>query len=135
MLIGKLAELSHFSRHTIRYYEKLSLISADARYSGNSYKDYSEETLQRLISIRHLKSVGFSLREIRKLLSPLATANPCAGLPDQLTGKIADIDERIGTLKRHRSELSRIKASCDEQCNQQQGLPSCLTVERSCCAS
>jgi MerR family copper efflux transcriptional regulator len=69
MLIGELSKCSGFSKDTIRYYEKIGLIELAPRsrhYSG--YKDYPQEVLATLTSIRNLKGLGFTLEEIREII-------------------------------------------------------------------
>lgn len=69
MLIGQLAKASGFSRDTIRYYEKIGLIELPRRARlDNNYKDYPDEVLLVLKSIRNLKALGFTLEEIREIL-------------------------------------------------------------------
>ena len=69
MLIGELAEKSGFSRDTIRYYEKIDLIKVHKKSRReNNYKEYSPETLERLVIIKRAKNLGFSLTEIKELI-------------------------------------------------------------------
>ena len=58
MLIGELSMRSGFSRDTIRYYEKLSLLTANHRDSENQYKNYGEEAVDRLRHIQHPHNVA-----------------------------------------------------------------------------
>lgn len=69
MLIGEVAEKTGFSRDTIRYYEKIGLIKVGKRSRReNNYKEYSEDTLERLRIIGRAKHLGFSLAEIGELM-------------------------------------------------------------------
>ncbi|GAA4461616.1 hypothetical protein GCM10023093_06570 [Nemorincola caseinilytica] len=69
MLIGELAKASGFSKDTIRYYQKIGLIELSKQdRRDNNYRDYPAETLQTLIAIRNLKSLGFTLEEIREII-------------------------------------------------------------------
>ena len=69
MLIGELSQKTGFSKDTIRFYEKVGLISASHRQAGTrQYKEYSPETVDRLSMISQGKRLGFSLREIKQLL-------------------------------------------------------------------
>ena len=53
MLIGELSKACGLSRDTIRFYEKHGLIAVGKRERRfNNYKEYSEETLKRLLSIK-----------------------------------------------------------------------------------
>lgn len=133
MLIGKLAAVSGFSRDTIRYYEKLGLlhVGMNAR-RDNNYKDYSPRVLERLIQIRQLKGLGFTLSEIADLLGALAQADsPCADLPAQLDKKILLIEEKISLLTKYKSKLTVVRQACDGECGQVAGLPECFAPR--CC--
>ncbi len=69
MLIGALAKASGFSKDTIRFYEKIGLIELPRHARrDNNYKDYPDEVLQTLRSIRNLKGLGFTLEEIREIV-------------------------------------------------------------------
>ncbi len=69
MLIGELSKCSGFSKDTIRFYEKIGLIELGKHARrDNNYKDYPEEVLLVLRSIRNLKDLGFTLEEIREII-------------------------------------------------------------------
>ena len=67
MNIKEIEERSGLSRANIRYYEQEGLIAPVRR--ENKYRDYSEEDLETLLRIALLRSLGFSLEEIRRLQS------------------------------------------------------------------
>lgn len=69
MLIGELSKQTGLSKDTIRFYEKVGLISASDRRAGTKlYKEYSLETIERLRMITQGKGLGFTLSEIKQLL-------------------------------------------------------------------
>ena len=89
MLIGELAAKSGLSRDTIRFYEKQGLISVSWKERrDNNYKEYSDEVLETLLTIKRVKSFGFTLNEAADLigtegridfahrLSPFFSRNP-----------------------------------------------------------
>ena len=56
MLIGELSKKAQLSRDTIRFYEKKGLIKAKPSASEyNTYKNYTEENLQRILLIKKAK--------------------------------------------------------------------------------
>ena len=68
MKIGSVANKADLSIDTLRFYEREGLISSPRRlFSG--YRDYPEDVLGRLEFIKEAKGLGFSLREIKELLS------------------------------------------------------------------
>ncbi|MDR3715349.1 MAG: MerR family transcriptional regulator [Puia sp.] len=69
MLIGELVLKSGLSRDTIRFYEKQGLIKIGCKQRrNNNYKEYSEEVLKRLHTIKRMKNFGFTLNEAAGLL-------------------------------------------------------------------
>lgn len=67
MNIKEIEERSGLTRANIRYYEQEGLLAPVRR--ENKYRDYSEEDLETLLRIALLRSLGFSLEEIRRLQS------------------------------------------------------------------
>lgn len=69
MLIGELASRTGLTKDTIRFYEKIGLITAGDRQAGTKlYKEFSEEILQQLLLINQAKTLGFTLKEIKKFV-------------------------------------------------------------------
>src|ERR1700746_3895048 len=65
--IGWLAKATATNIETIRYYERIGLLPAPARTSGN-YRSYGPDHLARLSFVRRSRELGFSLEAIRELL-------------------------------------------------------------------
>ena len=72
--IGALAERSSVGVETIRFYEREGLLPAADRVGGQ--RRFAEETLGRLGIIDVAKQAGFSLEEIRTLLSATDRGSP-----------------------------------------------------------
>lgn len=128
MQIGELAKRSGLSRDTLRYYEKLGLLSAPRREAGNAYRRYGADALARLADVQRLKAVGFTLREVRSLLLPADAAHPCADLPAQLAAKIDTVDRQIAALRDVKAALTGVRGRCDGACAAPRGLPSCVAA-------
>ena len=76
MLIGELSKKTGLSKDTIRFYEKMGLITASDRQAGTRiYKEFAEETADRLLMINQGKKLGFKLKEIRQLLDEWGNAS------------------------------------------------------------
>jgi DNA-binding transcriptional MerR regulator len=67
MSIGEVARKMGLRSSAIRYYERLGLIPKAPRVSGR--RRYDERVLERLAMVRFAKHVGFSVAEIKVLLS------------------------------------------------------------------
>lgn len=65
--IGELSNISGVSIQTIRFYEKEGLICPIEVDRWTNYRYYDESSIVRLSEISYLKSLGFSLKEIKNL--------------------------------------------------------------------
>lgn len=98
MKIGELEARSGASRHTLRYYEQIGLISPLRQ--TNNYRRYTEQTLQDLVFIQRAQSMGFSLGEIGEILQ--AQRNQlidCAEGAKLIERKMAEIKEKIANFQ------------------------------------
>ena len=68
MLIGEIAEFFNVSRKAIRLYEKKGIIKPVKVDESNGYRYYSVEQVQQLNALLELKSLGFSLDEIKTVI-------------------------------------------------------------------
>ena len=67
MQIGEAAERTGLSLRTIRHYEEIGLVMPSARSKGG-FRLYTETDVERLMVIRRMKPLDFSLEEMRDLL-------------------------------------------------------------------
>ena len=68
MKISELAKSSGVNLETIRYYERLGLITP-AKRDANGYRSFGQVQLDELQFIKACRAIGFSLDEIRELLA------------------------------------------------------------------
>lgn len=115
LTIGRLAKASGVSIDSIRFYERRGLLDAPQRTVSN-YRLYPDEAVSRLRFLKKAQSLGFSLDEIKGLLSlhddPQASR---AEVKQRTEHKIALIRERIADLSRMLSVLEEMNAACDGQ--------------------
>lgn len=67
MHIGDLADATGLSQRTIRHYDEVGLLPATTRSEGG-FRIYTETDLQRMLVIRSMKPLGFTLEEMGELL-------------------------------------------------------------------
>jgi DNA-binding transcriptional MerR regulator len=118
MLIGDLVRKTGFSKDTIRFYEKQGLIKIGRRdRRANNYKEYSEEVLNDLLTVKRLKKLGFTLVEIGDFLR-LAKHNlaSCNRIGGAVTAKLQSIDEKIAELTALRSMITGVFADLTVCC-------------------
>lgn len=78
MHIGELAERTELSLRTIRHYDEIGLLVPSGRSEGG-YRLYTNEDYDRLMLIRRMKPLGYSLEQMGDLLRALESANAHAG--------------------------------------------------------
>lgn len=76
MLIGEIADFFGISRKAIRLYEKKGIIKPVKVDAANGYRYYSAEQVQQLNALLELKSLGFSLDEIKMILDGKTAREP-----------------------------------------------------------
>jgi MerR family copper efflux transcriptional regulator len=120
MKIGSVANKAELSIDTLRFYEREGLISSPRRlFSG--YRDYSEEVLDRLEFIKEAKGLGFSLREIKELLSMgVKSTRECGPVTHKAQQKLSEMESEIERLQRLRRTLRKMVKECDGQCSRSQ---------------
>jgi DNA-binding transcriptional MerR regulator len=64
--IGKVAERVGLSLRTVRYYEEMGLVTPQRTDGG--FRLYTEANIERLLMIKQMKPLGFSVEETRELL-------------------------------------------------------------------
>lgn len=112
LTIGKVARGAGLAIDTVRYYEREGLLLKPAR-APSGYRQYSADAVTRLRFIRQAKELGFSLREIKGLLSlRVGAGGSCREVKARAERKIADVDRRIAQLKRMRQALAELAAEC-----------------------
>ena len=109
--VKQVADRVGLPSRTVRYYDRIGLVRADAR-SEAGYRLYSHEDEGRLLFIRSAKRLGFSLEEIRDLLA--AAEGGCGATVPQLhrllDQKVQEIDAKIEELAAFRDRLVAYRA-------------------------
>jgi len=112
--IGEVANRSGVSVDTVRYYERRRLLSPAARSSGG-FRIFSQETVQRIKFIKHAQEMGFSLDEIREIVSDSNGIDECQRVHHLLNSKLSDLDERMKKMREFRRLLQKNLAACEQE--------------------
>jgi MerR family copper efflux transcriptional regulator len=110
MGIGTLARRAGVRIDTVRYYEKNGLLAPRSRLASG-YRRYGELEVARLRFIRRSQALGFTLKEVRDLLS-LSAQKDVARVKKRAQAKLEDVNERIAALEKVRDGLSTLIAAC-----------------------
>ncbi len=114
--IGQIARIAGVSAQTLRFYEKRSLLHPCGRDEGG-YRIYDEKALKKLRFIRRAKGLGFTLLEIKDLLSmnPCTLAS-CEEVRLRVLDKMKAVESELRALSTIRANLKKIADSCESRC-------------------
>jgi MerR family transcriptional regulator, copper efflux regulator len=103
MKIQELADKTGLTAHTIRFYEKEGLLdNRHVRREENNYRNYTDETIERLKLILKFKAIGCSLAELKEILQD-HDSNTRTNL------QVIDwIQEKINEIERKKDEYDQI---------------------------
>lgn len=128
MRISTAASRSGVPASTLRYYERIGLITTQREHNG--YRTYEESVLERLSFIETAKQLDLSLPEIAELLVVVEGDDTCTQVRDALHPKLQErlqeVDQRLARLTSLRDRLAaatrRVNAcpdsgkSCRSEC-------------------
>lgn len=124
LTIGKVARQTHCNIETIRYYERESLLPAPQRTPGG-HRLYNDAMIKRLVFIRRSRELGFSMAEIRQLLSVVdGDVVSCEKVKGIAENHLHDIKTRIADLRK----MQRILGELSRQCSGE-NVPQCPIIE------
>lgn len=113
LTISRLARLGGVNLETVRYYERQGLLTKPPR-TASGYRVFSRDAVHRLRFIRRAQELGFSLREIRELLSlRIRPGSSRAEVRARANAKIADVEQKIRTLYAIKEALRSLTDRCD----------------------
>lgn len=109
LTIGQLAAGGGVGVETVRFYQRRGLLETPERDGG--IRRYGAEDLRRLRFIKQAQTAGFTLEEIKELMS--LDAGEDRGRARALaTLRIEALDARMAELARARDALQRLAAEC-----------------------
>ena len=110
--IGAVTARLGLSADTLRYYEKIGLLSGVARDAAG-VRRYDDKDLSRLRFIQRAQNMDFTLAEIGELLKMREAPQKARKRVRQLTAhKLAEVEARLAELKTLRKELALLMNLC-----------------------
>ena len=120
MQIGAVAQRVTLSLRTVRHYEDAGLVRPTARTVGG-FRLYDHDTITRLLLIKQMKPLGFTLEEMRLLIETLDRLNDPSLDPDErhtlrervalfsaaATDKVRELREQLTTAEAFAATLRR----------------------------
>jgi MerR family copper efflux transcriptional regulator len=112
MNIGQAATATGITAKMIRYYESINLIPPGRR-SDSGYRIYGDNDLHALRFVKRARTLGFSLEQIRELLSLWQNKERAsADVKSIATGHVAELNQRIAELTEMRDTLQTLASCC-----------------------
>lgn len=113
--IGELAANAGVTREAIRYYEREGVIPTALRGGSGRYRRYAAADAERLRFVRRARDLGFTLDEVRELLTLAAgdPSQPCSDVNRIARAHLAQVDAKIAQLTALQTELRRLVRDCD----------------------
>jgi MerR family mercuric resistance operon transcriptional regulator len=113
LTISRLAHLGGVNLETVRYYERQGLLAKPPR-TASGYRAFPPEAARRLRFIKRAQELGFSLREIRELLSlRMRPGTGRAQIRARAEAKMTDVNQKILALQAIKRALRTLTDRCD----------------------
>jgi MerR family copper efflux transcriptional regulator len=107
MHIGELCDRVALSQRTVRYYEEVGLVVPESRSKGG-FRIYSRRHVTRLLVIKQMKPLGFSLEDMGAVLDSLDRAGADELRPEEA----GELRQR---LQLHAESVAERRAALEEQ--------------------
>lgn len=109
---GELAQRARVNIQTLRYYERRGLLPKPPR-RPSGYRIYPVQTVERVCFIKRAQELGFSLREIKQLLTLQDRAwASCDEVCELTQRKIEEIAAKIRDLRKIQRALRQLLQQC-----------------------
>ena len=110
--IGELSRRTGCNIETVRYYERIGLLPKPSR--RGPYRYYENEDVERLAFVRRSRELGFTLDDIRALLTLAAGGQEtCADVREIAATHLAAIHAKIVDLRAMERALEQAVRACD----------------------
>lgn len=111
MNIGDVAQSVDLPVKTVRYYEEIGLVVPGRQ--ANGYRSYGQRDIHVLRFLRRARSLGFSIKDCRALLSLYGDEGRASADVKKLAlARIAEIDQKMAELRGLRATLAGLAEAC-----------------------
>ncbi|MBI1425124.1 MAG: MerR family transcriptional regulator [Gammaproteobacteria bacterium] len=126
MTVSELAARANVVPDVVRYYSKIGLLKPH-KNRKNGYKQYDSADVAKVIFIRKAKSLGYTLREIKDILSHSSDGKSPCPLVRQI------IENRIEEHRQRLDDMLALQARMEEAVKQWQHMPDGIPDGHSVC--
>jgi DNA-binding transcriptional MerR regulator len=115
---GQVAQRAGINLETVRFYEKEGLLPLASR-TASGYRQFAEVTVDRLEFVKRAKGLGFSLAEIRELLTLQdRDGHGCVEVRERLQNKLVAVVAKKAELEKLEGHLRSALRKCNRQLRQ-----------------
>lgn len=112
MTIGEAAKASGVNVKLIRHYESINVIPKAGRTEGG-YRTYTDNDVHILIFVRRARGLGFSMKEIKKLVGLWKNkARASAEVKTLALQHVKQLDQKIAELEAMSKTLKQLARAC-----------------------
>lgn len=112
LTVSQVAKRGGINLQTVRYYERQGLLAPVSRTEAG-YRIFSSAQVRRIRFIKRAQEFGFSLKEIKDLLSLRIDAHTTqADIRNRTRAKLLDIEQKILHLQAIHDSLLRMAEDC-----------------------
>ena len=112
LLIGEISRRTGVNIETIRYYERIEVMPKPKRSEGDQ-RLYNELQLNRLTFIKRSRELGFSLKEVRALLTLIDSGEmTCSEVHALTIEHLREVRGKITDLRKLERALKDLAAQC-----------------------
>ena len=125
--ISALAAATGTTTPTIRFYEEIGLLPEATRQSGGQRR-YGIEDVNRLTFIRRCRDFGFSVEQVRTLVSLIQdSSRSCTEARDIAHAHLDAVRAKLAELRALERDIVRFVDRCDRECLGGPG-PTCVPL-------
>jgi DNA-binding transcriptional MerR regulator len=113
MHIGVVAARTALSLRSLRHWDEVGLLRPSAR-TGGGFRLYTEDDVEKILLIRRMKPLGFSLEEMRAALTDFETVRGTGAAQDDVAAARARLVGVRAEAAERRTALAMQLAMADE---------------------
>ncbi|WP_312883470.1 helix-turn-helix domain-containing protein [Paenibacillus germinis] len=114
--ISEVAKRVDLPISTIRYYEKIGIITDDfIRRELNNYRDYTLEVTHHLEVVKNCLAVGFSINDIKAMiLKNGMSKDEQTRIIKEKISEIEDAQKKLDTSKKNLYDILELNITCED---------------------
>ncbi len=113
MKISTVAKTAGVGVETVRFYERERLIEQPRKPVNGGFRAYPQEAVVQIKFIRRAQDLGFSLKEVKELLSLRTDPSiDCGEIRQRAAMKLQEVTDKIEQLVRIRDALDGVIKAC-----------------------